>query len=253
MPDTQDRTVKSADNLFGVLHAVHELDGAGTTDVASRLDIAKSTAHDHLTTLVEHEFLIKDGSTYRVGLKCLYYGIQAKNRIELAQVAKPSLEQLADETGEIVWLLVEEYGKGVFIEKAKGERAVQPYGEVGKRVPLYDIASGKAILAHLPEKRVREICDQQQLSKHTENTLADIDDLLADLEATRERGYSLNDGETFEGFRAVGAPLVHDGELLGSIAVSGPENRFRGDRFRQELPEVVTGAANAIELSMASR
>lgn len=253
MSEERTRTVKSADTLFGVLRAVHELDGAGATAVADRLDIAKSTAHDHLTTLVDHEFLIKEGSTYRVGLKCLHYGIQAKNRIELADVAKPSLEQVAEETGEIAWLMVEEYGKGVYLEKAKGDRAVQPYGEIGKRVPLHDIASGKAILAHLPEERVREIVSEQPLPNRTENTLSDIDELLADLEATRERGYALNDGETFEGFRAIASPIVHDGDLLGSIAVSGPENRFRGERFTEEIPEIVTGAANAIELSMASR
>ena len=251
MSGDRTRTVKSADNLFGVLEAVHELEGAGTTEVADYLDIAKSTAHDHLTTLVEHEFLIKDGSTYRVGLKCLNYGMQAKNRLELAKVAKPSLEQMAEETGEIVWLTVEEYGKGVFIEKAMGERAVQPYGEIGRRVPLHDLAAGKAILAHLPEERVREIVEKHPLPERTENTITDVEELLAELETIRERGYALNDSETFEGFRAVASPIVVGGELLGSIVVSGPENRFRGERFRSELPEIVTGTANAIELSLA--
>lgn len=247
MSGDRTRTVKSADNLFGVLEAVHELEGAGTTEVADYLDIAKSTAHDHLTTLVEHEFLIKDGSTYRVGLKCLNYGMQAKNRLELAKVAKPSLEQMAEETGEITWLMVEEYGKGVYLEKAKGDRAVQPYGEIGKRVPLHNIASGKAILAHLPEDRVEEIVSDVD----GDDAISDFEAFLSELETIRERGYALNDSETFEGFRAVASPIVVGGELLGSIVVSGPENRFRGERFRSELPEIVTGTANAIELSLA--
>lgn len=253
MSETRTRTVKSADNLFAVLDAVHELEGGGVTDVADYLDIAKSTVYDHLQTLVEHEFLIKDGSTYHVGLTCLHYGMQAKNRTELADVARPSLEQMADETGEIAWIMVEEYGNGVYLEKAMGDRAVQPYGEIGKRVPLHNIASGKAILAHLPEQRIREIVAENPLPEQTENTLSDVDELLAELETVRERGYALNDGETFEGFRAVASPVIDDEELLGSVVVSGPENRFRGDRFTKELPEIVTGAANAIELSLASR
>ncbi|SEH17851.1 transcriptional regulator, IclR family [Natronorubrum sediminis] len=253
MANDRTQTVKSADNLFGVLNAVHELDGAGVTEIASERGIAKSTAHDHLTTLVEHEFLIKSEGTYRVGLKCLHYGIQAKNRIELADVAMPSMEQLAKETGEIVWLMVEEHGKGVYLEKAMGERAVQPYGEIGKRVPLHNIAAGKAILAHTPESSVRKIVETNSLEKVTDRSITDVDELLEELEIVRDRGYALNDGETFEGFRAVGSPIVHEEQLLGSIAVSGPENRFRGERFRQELPEIVTGAANAIELSLASR
>lgn len=250
MSEKRTRTVKSADNLFGVLEAVHELEGAGATEVADHLGVAKSTAHDHLTTLVEHEFLIKENSTYRVGLKCLNYGIQAKNRLELANVAKPALEQMAEETGEITWLMVEEYGKGVYLEKAMGERAVQPYGEIGKRVPLHNIAAGKAILAHLPDDRVEEIVSNH-VDDGTGGAITDLEAFLMELETIRDRGYALNDSETFEGFRAVASPIVVAGELLGSIVVSGPENRFRGDQFRSELPETVTGTANAIELSLA--
>ncbi|WP_394740239.1 IclR family transcriptional regulator [Natronococcus roseus] len=253
MTNDSTRTVKSAATLFDVLDAVHRLEGGGATAVAEELEIAKSTAHDHLATLAEHEFLIKDGGSYRVGLKCLHYGVQAKSRMVLADVASPSLEQMAEETGEIAWVMVEEYGKGVYLEKAMGDRAVQPYGEIGKRVPLHNIAAGKAILAHLPEERVREIVTETPLEERTETTVSDPDELLAELETVRDRGYALNDGETFEGFRAVASPVVNDGELLGSIVVSGPENRLSDDRFTEELPEIVTGAANAIELSMASR
>lgn len=250
MTEKRNRTVKSADNLFGVLEAVHELEDTGATEIAERLGIAKSTAHDHLTTLVEHEFLIKEDSTYRVGLKCLNYGIQAKNRLELADASKPALKQMADETEEITWLMVEEYGKGVYLEKAMGKRAVQPYGEIGKRVPLYDIAAGKAILAHLPDDQVKDVVSDQ-VDNGTDATITDLESFLAELETICERGYALNDSETFEGFRAVASPIVVASELLGSIVVSGPENRFRGDRFHAELPEIVTGTANAIELRLA--
>lgn len=253
MTETRDRRVKSAGTLFGVLDTVHALEGAGVTEVADRLGIAKSTAHDHLSTLVEHEFLVKDGTEYRVGLKSLHYGMGAKNRIELVDAAGPSLEHVVEETDEIAWLVVEEYGQAVYVEKAVGQRAVQPYGSIGKRVPLHNIAAGKAILAHLPEERIRGIVEQRGLPAQTERTITDIDELLAELETIREQGYARNDGETFEGFRAVASPILHEGELLGSIVVSGPENRLRGERFETELPDLITGAANAIELSLASQ
>ncbi|MFC6905679.1 IclR family transcriptional regulator [Halalkalicoccus tibetensis] len=253
MTGARDRRVKSAGTLFDVLDAVHALEGAGVTEAADHVGIAKSTAHDHLSTLVEHEFLVKDGTEYRVGLKPLHYGMGAKNRIELVDAAGPSLEHVVEETDEIAWLVVEEYGLAVYVEKAVGERAVQPYGAIGKRVPLHNIAAGKAILAHLPEERVRAIVDQRGLPAQTERTITDLDELLAELETIRERGYARNDGETFEGFRAVASPILHEGELLGSIVVSGPENRLRGERFETELPDLITGAANAIELSLASQ
>lgn len=245
--------MRSADNLFAVLDAVHELGEAGVTEIADHIGIAKSTVHDHLTTLVKHKFLIKKGSTYQVGLKCYYYGVQAKKRQNFVDIVRPSLERIASKTGEIAWLMVEEHGEGVYLEKAQGEQAVQPYGELGKRVPMHNIASGKAILAHLPEERVSQIVTETTLDGRTENTITDVDELLSELETVRERGYALNDGENLTGFRAVASPILDDENPLGSIAVSGPENRFRGDRFTGDLPEIITGAANAIELSLASR
>lgn len=253
MTGTRDRRVKSAETLFGVLDATHSLEGAGVTEIADHLGVAKSTVHDHLSTLIEHEFLVKQGTEYHVGLKSLQYGMGAKNRLELVDAAGPSLEHLVEETNEIAWLVVEEYGQAVYVEKAVGERAVQPYGAIGKRVPLHNIAAGKAILAHLPEKRVREIADERGLPAQTERTITGIEELLAELETIRERGYARNDGETFEGFRAVASPVLHADQLLGSIVVSGPENRLRGERFETDLPDLITGAANAIELSLASR
>lgn len=253
MAGTRDRRVKSAETLFGVLDAVHTLEEAGVTEIADLLGIAKSTTHDHLSTLIEHEFLVKDDTEYRVGLKSLHYGIGAKNRIELVGAAGPSLEHVVEETDEIAWLVVEEYGQAVYVEKAVGERAVQPYGAIGKRVPLHNIAAGKAILASLSKERVCEIVDERGLPAQTERTITNIDELFTTLGTIRERGYARNDGETFEGFRAVASPILYEGELLGSIVVSGPENRLRGERFETALPELITGAANAIELSLASR
>lgn len=253
MTENRSGTVRSAENLFAVLDSVHELEGAGVTEVADHLGIAKSTVHDHLTALIEHNFLIKEGSTYRVGLKCFYYGMQAKKRRKFVEVAKPNLEQIADQTGEIVWLMVEEHGEGVYLEKAKGEQAVQPYAELGKRVPMHNIASGKAILAHLSEDRVEEIVRENPIENPTENTIANLDALFEELAEVRERGYAINDGEALQGFRAVASPILENGAPLGSIVVSGPENRFRGERFTKELPDIVTGTTNATELSLMSR
>jgi DNA-binding IclR family transcriptional regulator len=254
MDADRDRHVKSAETMFNVLGVVHTMDQARVTDVSDRLGIAKSTAHGHLQTLVKHEFILKsEEGIYSVGLKCLWYGMQAKHRMEFPEVVRPWLKQLAEETNEISWVMVEEYGKGVYLEKAEGKYAVQPYGEVGKRVPLHNIASGKAILSELPEERVREIVAEQGLEPNTERTIDTIEQLLEELGTIRERGYAMNDGEVLEGFRAVASPIVHDGNLLGAITVSGPENRLRSERFRESLPEKVTGTANAIELSLSSQ
>lgn len=247
------RRVKTADTVFDIIQLVQESDGAGVSEIAEEVDLAKSTVHDYLNTLVDREYLVKEGNTYRIGLKFLYHGMNAQNWSELVNVVRPALQEIADETGEIVWFLVEEQGKGVYLEKARGTQAVQPYGRLGDRVHLHGIAAGKAILAHLPDERVHEIVDRHGLPKRTEQTITDPDELFTTLEQIRERGYAFNDNEAVNGLRAVASPVHCDGEVLGSIVVSGPESRIRGDRFRETFPELVTKSSNTIELTLASR
>jgi DNA-binding IclR family transcriptional regulator len=251
--DGRDRRVKSANTTFDIIETIHELDGAGVTAIAESLGLAKSTVHDHLSTMVDKEYLIKEGSSYQLGLKFLTHGIHARDHLGVLPTVQPHLEQVASETGEIAWFLVEEYGRGVYLSKAKGDRAVQPYGTVGDRVDLHGIAAGKAILAHLPEPRVRGIIDEHGLEPQTSETVTDPDRLLEELESIREQGIAFNDEESIVGHRAVASPIRPADGLLGAIVVSGPKKRLQDERFTEELPELVSGTANAIELELATR
>lgn len=249
----RNRQVKTADTVFGIIETLHELDGAGVTELADELGMAKSTVHDHLSTMVEKEYLIKEDRTYRLGLRFLDHGMYAKHSLGVSPIVQPNLNQMSDETGEIAWFLVEDYGKGVYLNKAKGERAVQPYGKIGNRVDLHSIAAGKAILAELPEQRVREIIDRHGLEPQTKATITDPDQLFEELETIRETEVAFNDEESLDGHRAVASPVNPNDRLHGAIVVSGPKNRLRGDRFREEIPEIVSGTANAIELELAAQ
>ncbi|MFB6185090.1 MAG: IclR family transcriptional regulator [Haloarculaceae archaeon] len=244
--------VKTAGRVFDVIETLDDLDRGTLTEVAARLDVPRSTAYDHLTSMVDAGILVKEDKEYRLSLRFFQYGMHARENVGVSTYVTPKLEQLAEETGEITWYVVEENGKGVYLEKAEGSHAVQPYGKLGEHVHLHDIAAGKAILAQLPDTRVQEIIDRHGLPARTERTITSADALFEELAAIRERGVAFNDGEAMNRFRAVASPVVTDGTLHGSIVISGPENRLRGDRFRTELPERVAGTANAIELEILS-
>ncbi|MFC7165061.1 IclR family transcriptional regulator [Halospeciosus flavus] len=153
----------------------------------------------------------------------------------------------------MAWFVVEEHGQAVYVEKALGEDAIQPYGRVGKRVDLHDIAAGKAILSELPRRRVHEIVDEHGLTRHTEHTITSLDRLFEELDTVREQGYATNENETFEGFRAVASPVSPEGDLQGAVVISGPQTRFEGERFQSELPAIVSRVANELELEILSQ
>lgn len=251
--NNRDRRVKTADTVFGIVESIQKLDGAGVTELSDELGLAKSTVHDHLSTMVDKEYLVKDGQTYRLGLKFLNHGIYTRDSLDLLPTVQPNLKQMAKETGEIAWLLVEEYGQGVYLSKAKGDRAVQPYGKIGNRVDLHSIAAGKAILAHLSEERMREIIERHGLEPQTEETITDVDQLIEELESIRQSGIAFNDGESLAGHRAVASPICLNDRLCGAIVVSGPKKRIQGELFTKKIPEIVSGTANAIELELTAR
>lgn len=242
--------IKSARTLFSIVEALQELDGATLTELASHLDMATSTIHNHLSTLENLEYVINQDGEYQIGLRFFEHGVWAKRNYGVADVAQNSLEHLAEQVGEMVWLLVEEHGRAVCVEKAAGEHAVQTYAQLGKRIHIHAAAGGKALLAFLPQERIDEIIEQNGLPAQTGATITDPDDLKQELERIRQRGYAINDGETIDGIRAIAAPVRPNGELVASISVAGPRFRMTGEYFSEELPELVLGVANEVELKL---
>ena len=179
--DNKGQTVKAGHTTFKIIDALQELDGAGVTDLADYLNIPKSTIHSHLKTLQENEYVVVDESnTYELSLKFLQRGWYRWRTYpgNLPQLAEPVLERVADETEEVVWLLAEEYGCAVYLNKAIGERGTPTTpteNHIGKRQEIHNIAAGKAILAHLPEQRVNEIIENHGLPKRTDNTITSRD------------------------------------------------------------------------------
>jgi len=250
--DSSNRSVKTVDTALQIVELLDDLGGATLTTLANELGMPRSTLHPYLQTLLQREYLQKDEDTYRLSLRFLDHGVKRQHAELVYEYSGPFLEQVARETKEIAWLVVEEHGKAVCLRKAEGEHAIQPYKRVGKRLTMHNIASGKAILAMLPEDRVWEIVDKYGLPENTGDTVTDPEDLFAELEEIRDTGIAYNDGESMEGFRAVASPICPGGELCGSIVVSGPKDRIRDERFREELPDIVLGTTNALELEMAA-
>lgn len=248
------RTLKTVSKSIEILDVLMKIDSAGVTELAPHLDISKSTMYTYLKTLEQNEFVTKNGDEYQLSYNFLVLGEYVRNRSPLYQRGKDEIDELAVETGQYAHLVVEENGRGLNLYKAKGEKAVGDDYQAAKfqqRDYLHITASGKAILAHLPHDRVEEIIDRHGLPARTDQTITERDNLFNELSEIREQGFAYNDGEEIEGFRAVGAPIKHrNGEILGSLSVSGPKSVFKDQIFYEDITELVTRTANIIEVNI---
>lgn len=251
--DESTRTLKTVMRAFDIIDGLKELNGAGVTELANHLGMSKSTVYNYITTLRQKGYIVKRDDSYELSFQFLFLGEFVRNQDVLYANAKPEVEKLASDTGEYVHLITEQHGLAVNIYKARGESAVgSEYQTELLQKPdyLHYSASGKSILAHLPDSRVEEIIQQHGLNRRTVNTITDKDELFEELEITRERGYATNNEEEVEGLRAIGAPIKdrHD-SVLGSISVSGPVSRI-SEEYDDSLIDKIINTANVIEVNI---
>lgn len=243
--------VKSIETAIKIIEFLDAKGEAGVTEIANDVGVAKSTVHDHLKTLQAHEFLAKNGRKYRIGLRFLDHGGRARSRQKLYRVGHPEVRQLAERTGEVANLAVEEHGLGVYIDVARGENAINLDTYVGKREHLHSTAIGKAILAHLPEERVDEIIERHGLPRETDHTIDSREELEDELEEIQRRGFATDREERLHSLRCIAVPIMKgQSQVIGAISVSGPSSRMDDTRLEEELADQVTRTANIVEINV---
>jgi DNA-binding IclR family transcriptional regulator len=243
--------VKTTGTVFAILETLQEQDGARISDVADELGLANSTAYRHLSTLADREYVLKEEGEYYLSMRFLRFGHYVRERKKSYQLAGPKVEELAAKTDERAEFMVEEHGRSVFVHREVGDNAVRTDSGIGKNHPLHATAAGKAILAFLPEDRIEAILERRGLEAYTDYTITDRETLFEELESVRNRGVSFNKQEYIEGLRAVGVPvLAPDESVIGALSVSGPTHRLKGTRFEEQIPDLLLGTANEIELKI---
>lgn len=249
--DGERRRVQTADNLLDIIEVIDENDGAGVSDIADEVGLAKSTVHEYLYTLVDRKYLVNQNGEYQLGLKLYTHGISAKDRYDFLPTAEPYLEKLADETGGGVAVIVEEHGIAVIVQTARGEHAVETHANTrnGHRQHLHCHAAGKVILAHMDEEDVYQIIERYGLPKKTTNTITDPQELFEELADVREQGYAVNDEETDRKVKAIAAPIFsQNDDIVGALAIDGPAGWMDRKNFEVNFPDHLTSAVDEIML-----
>lgn len=249
--NTRSGSVKSVHRAMMIVEQIRENGGATVTELARKNSLAKSTVHGYLSTMNDAGYLVKNGSEYHIGTKFLRLGEHSRTRRQEYSMIAEKVTDLAERTDERAQFVIEEHGRGVFLYRKTGEHAVKTNSGTGKRMYLHSTSAGKSILASIPQETVETIIEEWGLPAMTDNTISSREALLSELEEIRERGYAFNHEENIEGLHAVGAPLaLEDQGVIGALSISGPTHRMKGEWFNQELPDLLLGIVNELELNI---
>jgi IclR family KDG regulon transcriptional repressor len=225
----------------------HEEPTRSLTQIAETVRMSKTTVHRLLATLENKRFITRDQVTglYRLGLRFIEMASLVLQDVELHRWAQPYLQRLSAEFGETVDLSILDGSDVIYLDVIESPQRLKLAAAVGQRLPAFCTASGKALLAYLPEDQVRKILGEN-LEKYTDRTPLSISDILSDLKITAERGYAISEQEYEEDINAVAASIFDaDHHSIASIAIVGPSFRLTKERF-PELGESVCRMARVI-------
>ena len=261
MTDPDQLGVKTTRTSLEIISTIREADGARVSDVVDTHDVAKSTAHKHLTTLERAGYLTKVGEVYHIGFRFLNLGEYARERWYWFSAVKAAVEDLAERTEEECDFVVDDHGRVITVAESyhkwakygAGDESKRYRANIGTYYPMHATGSGLAILSAYPRDRVEAVVDEWGLPALTDHTITDREALFAELDRTRDRGYAVGDRYYTEGLRSVGRPVTAaDGTVLGALSVSGPTYRIDGAVLNREVPRALAAVVESLEGELGS-
>ena len=215
-------------------------------ELARSLGIPKSTTHDLCVTLLRERLLARspDGR-FRLGVRVLelYRGYNTGS--DLSAAFAEVCDEVVPRHEETLVLSVLDGREVVYVACRNGTQPIAVNYRIGLRLPAHCTATGKAILSTLPEKQVRQLFACGELPRPTRRSLGSLADLLRELEATRRRGYSVDDEETVDGMLCVGAAVRTCRDVHAGVAFSTVKARLAPGRL-EELARQITALADLL-------
>lgn len=234
--------VQSAERIFHVMEMLAENGEMGLMEISAALGLHKSTVHRLLMSLIYMGYAKQDETTQKYTLSCKIVNMAGKilNRMDILQVARPYMERLSDLSNETVHLVQRDGSNILYIYKIEAKvGSIRMVSHVGMVHPMYCSGVGKAIMATLPEREVKQIWNESVIEKKTPHTITDYEELLSVLEEVRRNGYALDEEENEEGVRCIAASLKdYHSEVRYAFSISGPVSRMTKERVRELAVDV---------------
>ena len=240
------QSVMRALDLLEALSA--EPEGLRLSDLARRCGLSVSTVHRLLTTLQYRGFVQFDQaqSIWRVGRSAFLVGSAYVQQRNFVAPALPYLRSLRDQTRETANLGVLSEGQVTVLTQVESREIMRAITRVGGQVPVNVSGMGKAILATYSDADVEAVVAAHGLDSRTRHSKSKLPAFLADIRATRKRGYAVDDEEFIPGLRCLAAPVYGPlGEALCAISISGLSTRLTKERI-EELGGLVVAMANRL-------
>jgi DNA-binding IclR family transcriptional regulator len=243
------RRIQAVDHAIDVLECLAR-HGApvGVSDLTRQLKLSKATVHHMLGTLEARGLVMREPGLplYRLGWRLYELGSCVVRSVDVARVARPFLDELAQSTGESVLLGILDEDSVLYLDRGDAPNGFHMVATAGRRSPLHATASGKLLLAFAnPELVERYLAGE--LQSYTQDTVTDPVTLRDQLEGIRACGFATCWQERELGLCSVAVGLRnHTLETVASLTLAAPAGRLTVENVPSHV-EALRPAAQAIE------
>jgi DNA-binding IclR family transcriptional regulator len=216
------------------------------TELLTDAPYPKATLYRFLQVLTHQGMLSydPDRQTYGLGVRLVRLAHVAWTQSSLAPLARAHLDRLSAHLGETIHLAQLDQGQVLYVDKRNAAHPVDMFSQAGKVGPAYCTGVGKAMLAYLPEVALEQALQRQSFHPFTPQTLATRDDLLAELEAIRGRGYGFDREEHEPGIICIAVPILTEGRrVLGALSVTSTTTRTNLHALEALAPDLREAAS----------
>lgn len=234
-PEPDKGEVAALDKAIRILEYLSKIDGdISLSRLSVCLNIPKTTLLRLLNTLSSHSMVKQDPVTknYRLGWALIYMGAAASKLFDLSMLVRPFLERLSLETGESSSLVRLRKNYAVYVDRVSSSSIIRGGLGIGAELELHASAAGKVLISGMPDEAIQQLIGECPLSKHTENTITDPLEILAQVLQVRKNGYALDDEEGELGARCIAAPIMDwNGDIIAALSITGPISRITTERI----------------------
>jgi IclR family acetate operon transcriptional repressor len=214
-------------------------------EIATALGIPVSSLSYLLATLVDRNYLLREGRRYSPGPGLEKLQLHAES-YSLADRAAPLVRTLRVQLNETASFWVREGWDVEALVTESSELALRYAVPIGNRMPLHPLASGKALLAALGEAELDRYFAETERKRYTDSTITAEKALRKDLAAVRKSGFSWADEEFSLGIIGIGRVVTSGGEPIGALSVAIPKVRC-DEPTRHRIEDLLERTAGLLE------
>lgn len=254
-PDTEESgrgLVKSAERAVLILEAL-----AGSDERLSLAQLQEATGYPRsslyalLRTLSALNWVESPGGeqAFGIGPRALLCGTSYLDRDPALPHATRQIEQLRSDIGYTTHYARLDPPNVIYLASREATDSHRLTSRVGRQLPAHATALGRALLAELTSGEVDRLLAGEDREQLTSRTVTDRDELHAELDETRKRGWALEREQNTPGLCCVAAPVTYRIPATDAISVSIPIAQVT-DRELEAVGEAVMRHAAALAVAL---